>query len=91
MKEKTIKVLKNKNVLFILDKILPCLPLVSFLIIGMIFSHYNVTTQIGWLAIIVPILFFAKWAVWIYKVRPTLNLPEKKSSFWKHAKQMSSF
>jgi hypothetical protein len=83
MKQTTINKLKSKTALFWLDGFLPLTPILSFVIIGIIFSSLNISTNAGWLAVIIPISFTGIWAVWYYAIRSKLNIPETQPLFWR--------
>lgn len=71
----------NKKLLFVLDYILPALPALTFFGIGMAFLEAGVSLPLASIVFIVPFLFLGVWAVWTYKVRPTLNIPDEGSKF----------
>ena len=78
-----IKKLKSKTALFWLDGVFPLTPLLSFIVMGLIFSSIDPLGSIGWLAILVPISLSGLWAVWYYAIRSKLNIPEKQPLFWR--------
>lgn len=73
----------DKFSLIWLDRVLPVLPIILFVISGIIGYTNNITGVGAWILVAAPVIFSGLWVIWHYVERPKLNLPEQKPLFWK--------
>lgn len=83
MKEVLMNKLQGKKALFWLDGVLPIMPILTFVLFGIIAYNLNLESGYGWFAVLVPISFSVLWGVWHYAVRSKLNIIEKQPWIWR--------